>query len=91
MQNWRETVNEIANDEIDGATRLRMLTSALVASNWVTLQMILLYVTDLLPARNAVRTSVFMAIVVLSFYFVLSRLPEIARKIQWIDQNRTKI
>jgi hypothetical protein len=81
LGDWRESVTELADGEIGPASHLRMLIVAIVASNWVTLQMMLLFVTDLMPAREAVEVSVYFTIVVFAGYFVVSRLPTIATHI----------
>ncbi len=82
-QKWRDAVDALANDEVSTASKSRMLIIALAASNWVTLQMILLYVTDLVPARSAVHMAVYATIIVFAVYAACSRLPAIARNLQW--------
>lgn len=84
FQQFRDTVDEIADSEVRGHSRLRMLTLALVAGNWVTLQMLVLYITDSVPAAAVARISVTISVVVVSMHLLLSRLPAIARGIQWV-------
>lgn len=83
--NWREPVNELAKHEITVASKLRMFITVLVSSNWVTLQALILYATDTIPADEALQTSIFATIILVMAYFVATLIPTIARNIQRME------
>lgn len=83
-----EAINEIANSEVGGSVRIRWLILALVASNWVTIWMMFMYVTDLIPAREAARMAFFTTGFLFAMYFIVSRLPIIARNILMLGDFR---
>jgi hypothetical protein len=81
---WKATVAEIADSETPPAAHTRMLILALVASNWVILNTLLLHQTDLMESAIAVQFAVFLELLIVLAYFILSRIPAIARQIQRI-------
>jgi len=89
--NWpvSSKVAEIAGYEVPGSSRLRMLITALVASNWVTIHMMSLHVGGLVPFQEAAEVSVYAAGVIFAAHLILSRLPTIARSVQYITGSDT--
>lgn len=81
---WQQTLVAIAESKMSTAAHSRMLILAIVASNWVILNTLLLYTADLMTARNAVQFAVSLEIIVFSVYFIISRIPTVARQIQRI-------
>jgi hypothetical protein len=86
--NGLKLVDDCAEAKLSGSSRLRMLITALVAANWVTLQIMLFYLTDLITGLLAVKIAIYTSIVLFGLNFVVSRLPSIARTIQIIGGQR---
>jgi len=84
LQGWRSSIDELAKGEISEASHLRMLIAALVMANWVTLQMLFLYVAELVPAQRAIQMSVFTNGLIFVAYFAITSSPAIARNFKRI-------
>jgi len=89
--NWpvSSKVAEIAGSEVPGSSRLRMLITVLVASNWVTIHMMLLHMGGLVPFQQAAEISLYVAGTLFAAHLTLSRLPKIARSVQSITGSNT--
>lgn len=72
----------IADSEVSGPARVRMLTLTLALMTWLAATAVLLFVTDVIGTRKAVRIGVFPGVFAFGAYLVISRAPTIARHVQ---------
>lgn len=82
LQGWRRSIDKLAKCEISEASHLRMLIAALVMANWATLQMLFLYVAELVSAQRAIQMSVFTNGLIFVAYFAITNTPAIARNLK---------
>ena len=86
------TIQAVAAEDVPAPAKLRMMMVSFGAANWVTLQMLLLYLADLTTARAAIQLSMAVSLAVFGAYFVFSRAPEIAYTVEllFIDREATR-
>jgi len=63
-----------------------MLITTLVASNWVILWMMFLYIGDMVPLEEAMTLALWVNMAIFIAYFILRHLPTIAENILLIEQ-----
>lgn len=78
-QRIQQYLDNVAESEVSGPEKTRMLTLTLAAMTWVTTTGILMYVTELLGRRPAVKLATWPSIILFFGYIVISRAPGFAK------------